>query len=282
MKVGEERKDYYSSITYKALNFLANYGIIPRSKLALVINSVVYIICISIGLWGVIQDYFILHKINTQQVMTFSSDISVAVSGLAAPMLNFWLQKRHPAVFQCRDLKAPKYFYILLFILISNFITSSSWAASKVISLTSIQPANWKLQMAVVFIGTNVTIFQQMAICSHLFLFGCIVEMKKDNDIKHTFSNDQSIISYYKNCLTEYQKFKESVSVALFLFFTLKTVVTTLNIYVIIALFRDNDTWENLISQIFWCLVLCMYLVYLALVCDDFEVFQKSLISHLW
>ncbi len=126
-----------------------------------------------------------------------------------------------------------------------------------------------------------------LLIFSHLYIFGsCIRESKNqmrelvtDLDDELHGSNDKKYTAKCYDLLTSYKQMKESVSLGLFLIFTLNTIISTFFIFSSIIFLGElvDD-----ICNILWCTVCLLILVYLGLACDEADQARLNLVDNLW
>ena len=129
----------------------------------------------------------------------------------------------------------------------------------------------------------------QQLVFSHLLLFGCFVSSYKKKvmeSIQAVFDsgkeNDADCLYIFKKVLEEYVLFKDSISLSLFLIFTMLTVTSVLFINQAIHIFVVEKEISNKLLFSSWCFVLCMILVYLCLVADQTEQTRHTYIHHMW
>jgi hypothetical protein len=94
--------------------------------------------------------------------------------------------------------------------------------------------------------------------------------------------NDADCLYIFKKVLEEYVLFKDSISLSLFLIFTMLTVTSVLFINQAIHIFVVDNEISNKLLFSSWCFVLCMILVYLCLVADQIEQTRHYFIHHMW
>ena len=83
--------------------------------------------------------------------------------------------------------------------------------------------------------------------------------------------------------LEDYILLKNSISLSLFLIFTMVTIISVLFIYQTIQLFMAGGD-AILMKLLFcsWCFALCLILIYLCLVADETEQTRQAYIDHMW
>ena len=126
-----------------------------------------------------------------------------------------------------------------------------------------------------------------LLILSHLYIFGCCIrktknkmrELVTDLDDELDGSNDKKYTVKCYDLLTSYKQMKESVSLGLFLIFTLITIISIFYIFSSIIFFGElvDD-----ICNILWCTVCLLILVYLGLACDEADQARLNLVDNMW
>ena len=85
----------------------------------------------------------------------------------------------------------------------------------------------------------------------------------------------------FKTQLQNHIMFKESVSLGLFLIFTLLTIVLIFFVFITIGM-SSTENILSVTSYIVWCIELMLIIVYLALAADDVDQIRLELINIMW
>ena len=124
-----------------------------------------------------------------------------------------------------------------------------------------------------------------LLIFSHLYYFGCCVRKSKDEMIRLVVdmeefdgSNDKKYAAKCYDLLTSYKQIQESVSLGLFLIFTLITIVSIFFIFISIT----TDGLFNTICGTLWCSALLLILGYLGLAADEADQVRINLVDNMW
>ena len=169
---------------------------------------------------------------------------------------------------------------LMIAAIFSNFIIYACVIVSKLLITTSVGEFAF-LIISLLFCG-----IAQLLISCYLFFFGCCVSVGKSNTASATkLIEDHEEKNYcmqvFKMLLQKHIKFKESVSLGLFLIFTLLTIVVIFFIFVTIRMLR---TEFNMVvtCYIVYCIQLILIIVYLALAADDTDKIRLDLINTMW
>ncbi len=144
------------------------------------------------------------------------------------------------------------------------------------------------LQKILFVTGAMFYIVAILLIFSHLHFFGCCVRESKNEMIQLVTDmeeldgeNDQKYSARCYDLLTSYKQIRESVSLGLFVIFTLITIVSTFFIFISITNFAGDDL-INSVCNITWCSVCLLILVYLGLAADEADQARINLVDNLW
>ena len=125
----------------------------------------------------------------------------------------------------------------------------------------------------------------QFLVFSKLFFFGCCVSACKE-DKKYVHNNvmgkqNLESIEFLRRESETFSLMKESMSLALFLIFSLITVTAIFFVFNTISQLGNEGLFYDLCS-IFWCFNLCLILIYLALVADEIDELRIDFIGYMW
>ena len=140
----------------------------------------------------------------------------------------------------------------------------------------------------VILVNLNFICSQQL-VHSHLLLFGCFVSSYKKKVMDRIQSvldsgkeKDVDCVQLFNKDLEDYNQIRDSISLSLFLIFTMLTVASVLFINHTIQYFMfEDDIFSKLLFST-WCCFLCLILVYLCLVADETEQTRQAYIHHIW
>ncbi len=120
---------------------------------------------------------------------------------------------------------------------------------------------------------------------SKLFFFGCCVsackEDKKYVNSKALRIQGQDSIEFLREESEIFSLMKESMSSSLCLVFSLITVTAIFFIFGTITNLAEG-TFFYILCNIFWCFNLCLILIYMALVADEFDRLRIDFIGYMW
>ena len=144
------------------------------------------------------------------------------------------------------------------------------------------------LQKILFVTGAMFYIVAILLIFSHLHFFGCCVRESKNEMIQLVTDmeeldgeHDNKYTARCYDLLTSYKQIRESVSLGLFVIFTLITIVSTFFIFISITNFEKDDL-INSVCNIVWCSVCLLILIYLGLAADEADQARINLVDNLW
>ena len=152
------------------------------------------------------------------------------------------------------------------------------------------QKEDWIIHICTGIIMNLCYFSSQQLVFSNLLLFGCFVssyKKKVTNRIQYVFDfgKESSVdcVQMFNKDLEDYILLKNSISLSLFLIFTMVTIISVLFIYQTIQLFMAGGD-AILMKLLFcsWCFALCLILIYLCLVADETEQTRQAYIDHMW
>ena len=170
--------------------------------------------------------------------------------------------------------------------LIMLAVISTAWISfvgSTFSKFTSDTPVVETLVLTVFLFNTFIS---QSLVFSYLFFFGCCVsvgqsKMENATELIEDQEEKNYCMQVFKTQLQNHIMFKESVSLGLFLIFTLLTIVLIFFVFITIGM----SSTENILSKtsyIAWCIELMLIIVYLALAADDVDQIRLELINIMW
>ena len=272
----------------KLLKLLSWIGFIPTTNFRLLVFGAFQCFQFLLGISCLIYvNIPIAPNESSTALMYFAVDGTFHLNGLICFFVNYQLAKIYPNVITgnlMSQTTIPRRKYLLLLVSTVAFIIVLFFLIVHIKSYFASTDENEKINQAIQILYTLILGIALCNVCSHIFLLGCIVSdyKAKSENVRMDSDNRTNIETNFESVLISYKSFQESVSLGLFMIFTLQTIAAILITYVSIKAFMEFQvityTWGNTL----WTGFVFGVITYLGLVADDIDQLRLEVIDNLW
>lgn len=280
------KKTFFS----KLLTLLSWIGFIPTTKFRLWIFGAFQGFQFLLGLSCLIYPMIPTtsnESISRTDLMYLAVDGTFLLNGLICFFVNYQLTQRFPDVITGNlrsQTTTPRRKYLLLLVSTVAFIIVIFFIIINIKSYFTSTDKNEELNHAIQILYTLILGIALCNVCCHLFLLGCVVSdyKAKSEYVRINSYNKNNIETNFESVLNSYKSFQESVSLGLFMIFTLQTIAAILITYVSIRAFMEFQNIEYTWGNTLWTGFVFGVIAYLAIIADDIDQLRLEVIDNLW